>query len=122
MLMMMMTNFIYFVHFIILKTNVSLKLITMNKTLISTLAHTLSLESISENGTRVPKHVGVCVCFMYIVSRSAFVAKYSDCRKVHGMSDIKVLKFLLPLNRRHALSAQLTENATFSHSVRCTYW
>lgn len=79
----------------------------MNKTLISTLAHTLSLESIPEDDTRVPKHVEVFVCFTYIVSRSAFVGRYSDCRKVQGMSDIMFLKFLLPLNRRHTLTAHV---------------
>jgi len=59
---------------------------------------------------------------MYIVSRSAFVEKFSEFRKLHVMSDIKVLKFLLTLNGRHTLTAHFTEIATFSHSVRSNCW
>ena len=81
MMMMMTTNFIYFVHFITLKSNVSIKLITMNKTLISTLAHTLSFESILEDGTRVPKHVVVYVCFLYILYH-----------EVHMLEDIVIVE------------------------------
>jgi len=44
----------------------------------------------------MPKHVGVGtyhrLCFMiviYRISLSAFVGQYNECKKIHGMSNIK---------------------------------
>ena len=35
------------------------------------------------------KHVALFVCVTYVVSRSAFVGKYIDIRKVNDVSNIK---------------------------------
>lgn len=49
----------------------------MKKT-ISRLVHTSLLLYLPEDGTWVPKCVGVFICVMYIVPWNAFVGKYND--------------------------------------------
>ena len=44
-----------------------------------------------EDGIWVPKHVGVFICVIYIVSWSAFVGKYIDCRNMNGISNIQFI-------------------------------
>lgn len=44
-----------------------------------------------EDGTWMPKHIGVFMCAMYIVSLSALVRKCNDCRNVNGISNIQFI-------------------------------
>jgi len=74
----------YFLHLCILITDILIKLITMNKTLISRLARTTLLQQLPEGCTWVPKHAAVCICVMYIVSQSAFVGKCMTVLNAYG--------------------------------------
>jgi len=74
----------------IIKYKISLKSTTLNYTL----PHCVGLEvlcsrTLPDDGSPVPKHVGVLTLFMNCILLSAFVGLCCDCKNMRGASNIK---------------------------------